>query len=1557
MSKKLLQYYQGKMQTGGKVLPLYAEGDPIPSRYAPIPRAASDMRVQMPVIARTAAEARAARAFNNGTIRPAKSQNRFAKALAIAANPATAASYAVKGQPIPDNFDRAETNRYDIATSVANPFSYLKQVVDTKRELEEGNYGSAALNAMGILPTRLPNFGRITSANLDGFLGKQLNNVNRKMEHLRGKNNEGVFMMRDRDDIVIKLEDANRTAHFTDTPEFAHTNMAEKMRDIPDNLPISKTLYQLDDLRLKNYQAPMRASFMKRVTGVPGGQLAPSQFVKIPDKSYQELYSNLKTLRNNDLAFDYFGNNYLYNPNTQQFGLFDIGLQPKNRGYWADDVYGASSKELFGLDTSGKNIKEAIREKMSGDFRYTMEPEYDAFYDGASKLSIADLQAITAEGSRRISQRVKDALANMNYYAEGGPIDPPYPIRGQVIPRATTDNTRVAPPDVVFYTDQGYQYAQSQYKKAKEFHEKWMNSPMYNRMIQKSDPTQAEDITKRRKKNMEGVKFKFVSVQPKNNPNTGGFSDSVTGDVTILPRGLDVHGMGTHELSHSIDRPSKGTIMLQGLKNLIFNDDDETVIDTWNKSRLMPTNDINTISKMAGRNQSIYTKQNTSKEDKEWFEYVTNPTETRARLNDIRQSAYESGLYDPFKEAVTPAIYNELRDHRYEKGKNRGFDAMRQLRGVYTDQQILNLLNSVSKTNKPPTEVENYMMSIGGPVDPPVKDNTSARIKVIPTAEQLKYNRMQNQIARMPKKEAFVQSPGISPEGYGRRMYDKAEAEKRMNRILYAADAATDVMQVGNFIPFPAAQFIGKVGNMLGSGVDAFQAGVEARKGNVGSSAINYASGILPSVIKDPAVLGGYRRSAKYSFGNRSFYNPVDKRYGRMTSKQLMGNRALLGALGAETVYDAYQDGGLLTRTISCSNCGHSWKAVDGGIDPMNCHKCGGLVKMAKGGMTDGPKPKKKTLILAEHDPGKTYIDENFKDQVNPFITEAASIKKYVNKYFPGEDVEIVPTYKDNFKEALKRSDANTRLVTLAHAGKNLFGVPVSEYLQSVSKTPYQNCYAGTCYGDDIVEGKYADTGIDINNLNNFNVRSGHLPWSGFAAVNRGGEEGFKDSFFRRSKNPEINKLISERRKLTELLYSDNGNISDEEYQRKTDSLDKKLFAAYKKHTINQEKAIDVKTYNFVPYPARVNKNELPVWGSSQIFQNGGETDGPGPRPVYVSSPNDPRLKKYADSLNAYNAGEDAYKFGKNIYNLVRIPKNNEFRNNYNIRRVSTKERSPFMDTNIYPVESYSETYDRKPGSFWEQNVKDNRPNYYIGNNGEHWEPTGTGWSRFKKPVQPVEYRPQADQFGLTREDYKKAFGSGRKGFISTPGNKLGDGYYKYKKGNETYKIYSRSGGLNWVEKEKPTAKAKPVVAQPQIVRAQQPVAPFQPVQPTPPAYRMQGTTPVYGPSNSLIGMMNQQSGEFYPDYMNTAARARVNQEDTDMIGNQEKILQYLRAYGMSNPKVIPQKKDGGQMIKRADGSYSRRGLWDNVRANTGSGKKPTAQMLEQERKIKAKNK
>jgi hypothetical protein len=44
------------------------------------------------------------------------------------------------------------------------------------------------------------------------------------------------------------------------------------------------------------------------------------------------------------------------------------------------------------------------------------------------------------------------------------------------------------------------------------------------------------------------------------------------------------------------------------------------------------------------------------------------------------------------------------------------------------------------------------------------------------------------------------------------------------------------------------------------------------------------------------------------------------------------------------------------------------------------------------------------------------------------------------------------------------------------------------------------------------------------------------------------------------------------------------------------------------------------------------------------------------------------------------------------------------------------------------------------------------------------------------------------------------------------------------------------------------------------------------------------------------------------------------------------------------------------ELLKRKDGSKSRRGLWDNIRENRGSGKKPTKRMLAEEKKIKSKN-
>ena len=72
---------------------------------------------------------------------------------------------------------------------------------------------------------------------------------------------------------------------------------------------------------------------------------------------------------------------------------------------------------------------------------------------------------------------------------------------------------------------------------------------------------------------------------------------------------------------------------------------------------------------------------------------------------------------------------------------------------------------------------------------------------------------------------------------------------------------------------------------------------------------------------------------------------------------------------------------------------------------------------------------------------------------------------------------------------------------------------------------------------------------------------------------------------------------------------------------------------------------------------------------------------------------------------------------------------------------------------------------------------------------------------------------------------------------------------------------------------------------------------------------------------------------------------------------NEERTLKLYENKLKNKNGGTMKKAKAGAMIKRADGSMSRRGLYDNIRANKGSGKKPTKQMLVQEKKIKAKAK
>jgi hypothetical protein len=174
-------------------------------------------------------------------------------------------------------------------------------------------------------------------------------------------------------------------------------------------------------------------------------------------------------------------------------------------------------------------------------------------------------------------------------------------------------------------------------------------------------------------------------------------------------------------------------------------------------------------------------------------------------------------------------------------------------------------------------------------------------------------------------------------------------APQDFSGLIKAADVATDVMQLGHFIPHPIPQGIALAGDFFGAGIDGYQAIDEASKGNYGAAGINAASAFLPGYLKS----AGYLRSAANATpgsiaekianlglgaGNyrpltalpRLANNPVIK-------KGIKANRAVAAALGAETLYDKYEQGGQLTKLDQLTNfTNYNTKQPGGWLDKYN---------------------------------------------------------------------------------------------------------------------------------------------------------------------------------------------------------------------------------------------------------------------------------------------------------------------------------------------------------------------------------------------------------------------------------------------------------------------------------------------------------------------------------------------------------------------------------------------------------------------------------------------
>lgn len=216
----------------------------------------------------------------------------------------------------------------------------------------------------------------------------------------------------------------------------------------------------------------------------------------------------------------------------------------------------------------------------------------------------------------------------------------------------------------------------------------YMNSPRYKEMLQNSSENTDEynSMYDKRFKNLESINVNFPTPSFKTRFDKNILADAdYKGNITMYPhaKGRTAYSTLAHEFSHGVDR--------EEIK--------------FGARRLIPQKDIELMGKYAHSGDiwnHLFSKENAKKkslkEQKDRYLYLSEPTETRARLNDIRYDSKVNNIYDPFNQKVTPDILNGIRD-------SKSSDAYDDLKEIYTDDQIIDMLNTVSQTNRPPASI------------------------------------------------------------------------------------------------------------------------------------------------------------------------------------------------------------------------------------------------------------------------------------------------------------------------------------------------------------------------------------------------------------------------------------------------------------------------------------------------------------------------------------------------------------------------------------------------------------------------------------------------------------------------------------------------------------------------------------------------------------------------------------------------------------------------------------------------------------------------------------
>jgi hypothetical protein len=238
-----------------------------------------------------------------------------------------------------------------------------------------------------ILPSELANVDRET---LLKFLGPKITNNT-------GKFNLGVYEVPNHPNVLVKFEDPISVAKAQKLDVEDMSSLVEKTKEL-DPKRFSKVL------KIVPGKGGKQALIMPKLEGVLASKLQPEVIDEIPNESIIQFYKDIKTLRDKDLNFDFMGDNFMYDPKTQQFKLFDFSPQTKNLDpnasaedlFFQDIAFGGGNKNIYGKEKAGKNLKKALEEKLLQTYMNSyrdmdIDPEVFKLFDNKIKNILKDI--------------------------------------------------------------------------------------------------------------------------------------------------------------------------------------------------------------------------------------------------------------------------------------------------------------------------------------------------------------------------------------------------------------------------------------------------------------------------------------------------------------------------------------------------------------------------------------------------------------------------------------------------------------------------------------------------------------------------------------------------------------------------------------------------------------------------------------------------------------------------------------------------------------------------------------------------------------------------------------------------------------------------------------------------------------------------------------------------------------------------------------------------------------------------------------------------------------